>query len=137
EGREEGEACEGREAGQGAEARGPGEGAGEGPGEAEGREAEGPEARGRPGEGQGLMIGRITNLFRVPEIRTRLWVTLVFLAVYRVGANVPIPGVSMPLFKHIMHGKEEGSQIVVMLNMLSGGGVGAGTLFSLGIMPYI
>ena len=40
------------------------------------------------------MIGRITNLFRVPEIRTRLWVTLVFLAVYRVGANVPIPGVS-------------------------------------------
>ena len=83
------------------------------------------------------MIGRITNLFRVPEIRTRLWITLVFLAVYRLGANVPVPGVNMTLFKSIMHNRDEGSQIVVILNMLSGGGVGACTLFSLGIMPYI
>ena len=45
------------------------------------------------------MIGRIANLFRVPEIRTRLWITLVFLVIYRVGYNVPIPGVNMELFK--------------------------------------
>ncbi len=83
------------------------------------------------------MIGRIANLFRVPEIRTRLWITLVFLVIYRVGYNVPIPGVNMELFKAALRSGDEGGDLATLINMLSGGGVAGCALFSLGIMPYI
>jgi preprotein translocase subunit SecY len=83
------------------------------------------------------MIGRVANLFRVPDIRRRIWYTLFFLAVYRVGAAVPIPGVDIELFKQILQSRDSGSSVIVMFNMLSGGSAAAATLFSLGIMPYI
>src|SRR5678815_451715 len=81
------------------------------------------------------MIGRIANVFRIPEIRQRLWITLAFLLVYRVGSNVPIPGIDLALL-HEMN-EERGGEWVALLNMLSGGGVNSASLFSLGIMPYI
>ena len=83
------------------------------------------------------MIGRLANLFRVPDIRTRLWITFVFLVVYRVGMNIPLPSVNMDLFKQILKNREEGTDFLVLVNMLSGGGIAGCALFSLGIMPYI
>lgn len=84
------------------------------------------------------MIGRLANLFRVADIRTRLWITFLFLVVYRAGMNVPIPGADMVAFKMILQGKEEhGADFIQFLNMLSGGSIGGVALFSLGIMPYI
>jgi preprotein translocase subunit SecY len=83
------------------------------------------------------MLDRVANLFRNAEIRKRIWITLAFLLVYRIGANVPIPGVNMPLFKQVLNARDEGNQFIVMLNLLSGGAVAGCALFSLGIMPYI
>jgi preprotein translocase subunit SecY len=84
------------------------------------------------------MIGRIANLFRVADIRSRLWVTFLFLVVYRIGMNVPIPGADMHAFKKILSGTEQGGlDFVNFVNMLSGGSIGGVALFSLGIMPYI
>ena len=83
------------------------------------------------------MIGRLANLFRVPDIRTRLWITFVFLVVYRVGMNVPLPSVNMGVFKSILEQRDEGGDFLVLFNMLSGGGIAGCALFSLGIMPYI
>ena len=84
------------------------------------------------------MIGRLANLFRVADIRSRLWITFLFLVVYRVGMNVPIPGADMTAFKMILAGTEDhGLDFVNFLNMLSGGSIGGVALFSLGIMPYI
>ncbi len=84
------------------------------------------------------MIGRIANLFRVADIRSRLWVTFLFLVVYRVGMNVPIPGADMFSFKRILDGHEHsGFDFINFVNMLSGGSIGGVTIFALGIMPYI
>ena len=81
------------------------------------------------------MIGRIANVFRIPEIRQRIWITILFLLVYRVGANVPIPGIDLSLLRKI--DEDRGGDLVALLNLLSGGGVYSCSLFSLGIMPYI
>lgn len=83
------------------------------------------------------MVGRLFNLFRVPDIRHRLWVTFLFLVLYRVGMNVPLPGTNMPFLGKLLAAGEEGTDFLVMVNMLSGGGIAGCALFSLGIMPYI
>ncbi len=83
------------------------------------------------------MVGRLFNLFRVPDIRHRLWVTFLFLVLYRVGMNVPLPGTNMPFLRRLIEGGVEGTDFLVMVNMLSGGGIAGSALFSLGIMPYI
>ena len=83
------------------------------------------------------MIGNIANLFRVPEIRRRLGITLGFLLLYRVGWNIPIPGVDLDVVKSIAGGEEEGNAFTALFSVISGGGLYSCALFSLGIMPYI
>ena len=41
------------------------------------------------------MIGGILNIFRVPEIRTKLLITAGFLLMYRIGWNIPLPGIDL------------------------------------------
>ncbi len=81
------------------------------------------------------MIGSFTNLFRVAEIRKRLLITLGFLLVYRIGWNVPIPGVELASIKDAT--SKGGGQFEAMFGLLSGGGLYSCALFSLWIMPYI
>jgi preprotein translocase subunit SecY len=76
----------------------------------------------------------LLNVFRVPEIRTRILITVGFLLVYRVGWNIPIPGVDMSLLKQSRTG---GTDFAHMFELLSGGNLLSCALFSLGIMPYI
>jgi preprotein translocase subunit SecY len=83
------------------------------------------------------VIGNITNLFRVPEIRRRLSVTLGFLLLYRIGWNIPIPGVDLEVVKALAGGVEEGNTFTAIFSVISGGGLYSCALFSLGIMPYI
>jgi preprotein translocase subunit SecY len=82
------------------------------------------------------MIGRLGNLFKIPEIRSRIWVTVAFLLVYRVGANVPIPGIDMGVL-HLLTAQGDDNPFVATLDMLSGGSTYKASLFSMGIMPYI
>jgi preprotein translocase subunit SecY len=83
------------------------------------------------------MIEGFVNLFRVPDIRSRLWVTFLFLVLYRVGMNVPLPGANMAVLRELIRSGDEGTDFLNMVNMLSGGGIAGCALFSLGIMPYI
>jgi preprotein translocase subunit SecY len=83
------------------------------------------------------MLDRVANLFRNADIRKRIWITFGFLLVYRIGSNVPIPGVNVGLFKALTASRDSGNQFLAMLNLLSGGAVQGAALFSLGIMPYI
>ena len=82
------------------------------------------------------MIGNFTNLFRVPEIRRRLGITLGFLLLYRVGWNIPIPGVDLEVIRK-MAGEDQGNAFTALFSLISGGGLYSCALFSLGIMPYI
>jgi preprotein translocase subunit SecY len=82
------------------------------------------------------MIGTILGAFRVPEIRRKVLFTAGILALYRLGANIPAPGVNAAAAKQIS--KSLGSSgIFGLLNLFSGGGLAHIAIFALGIMPYI
>jgi preprotein translocase subunit SecY len=82
------------------------------------------------------MIGTILGAFRVPEIRNKVLFTAAILALYRLGANIPAPGVNANAAKEIS--KSLGSSgIFGLLNLFSGGGLAHIAIFALGIMPYI
>ncbi len=82
------------------------------------------------------MFQNVANLFRIPDIRRRLLVTLGFLLVYRLGSNIPIPGVDLDVLRALSSGGE-GGDFAQLFGIISGGGIYSCALFSLGIMPYI
>ena len=82
------------------------------------------------------MIATIANAFTVPEIRRKLMFTAAMLALYRLGAYIPSPGVDASTVKEI-ESNFSGSNILGFLNLFSGGSLSRLSLFALGIMPYI
>ncbi len=77
------------------------------------------------------------NLFRVPEIRSKILVTLGLLLAYRVGFHVYLPGVDYSALEAEVAQGGGGGFAFGIMNALSGGAMGSPVLFSLGVMPYI
>ena len=77
------------------------------------------------------------NLFRIPEIRNKILVTLGLLLVYRVGSYIPLPGVNIAAMHEQMKNLTGVHKLFSMMNLLTGGSLQNATLFSLGVMPYI
>ena len=77
----------------------------------------------------------LANVFRVSELRNRVLFTLGLLAVYRLGASVPIPGVDAIRFEEFV--SRTAGSLFGFLDMFSGGQFRRLTVFALGIMPYI
>ena len=69
------------------------------------------------------------------ELRSRLLFVLLAIVVYRVGAHVPVPGIDPAQLTGLF--KANGSSILGMFNMFSGGALERMSVFALGIMPYI
>jgi preprotein translocase subunit SecY len=82
------------------------------------------------------MLKTIANAFSVAEIRKKLFFTAAMLALYRLGAYIPAPGVNVSAVKEIQN-SFGGSGILPFLNLFSGGSLSRLSLFALGIMPYI
>jgi preprotein translocase subunit SecY len=82
------------------------------------------------------MLRTILNAFSVADIRKKLAFTAAMLALYRLGAYIPAPGVNVNAVKEIS-GNFGGSGILGFLNTFSGGSLSRLSLFALGIMPYI
>ena len=82
------------------------------------------------------MLRTILNAFSVADIRKKLAFTAAMLALYRLGAYIPAPGVDVDAVKEIS-GNFAGSSILGFLNLFSGGSLERLSLFALGIMPYI
>ena len=82
------------------------------------------------------MFESVANLFRIPDIRRRILITLGFLLVYRIGWNIPLPGIDLGVLEGIVSG-EGGSDFMALFGLISGGGLLSCAVFSLGIMPYI
>jgi len=81
------------------------------------------------------LISSLQNIFKIPELRSRVLFTLAMLAVYRVGAHIPTPGINNEeLFKFLT---ERGGALMGFLDIFSGGALSRLTIFALGIMPYI
>jgi preprotein translocase subunit SecY len=71
----------------------------------------------------------------VPELRRRVLFTALVLALYRLGSWIPAPGVDSAQIKQYFSG--QGSTILGLLNIFSGGALSQFSLFALGIMPYV
>ncbi len=80
------------------------------------------------------MIEAIKNAFRIPDLRKKILFTLAIIALYRVGAHVPVPGVDPVAVKELVTGA---GSALGLLNLFAGGALENFALFALGIMPYI
>ena len=75
------------------------------------------------------------NIFRVPDLRKRVLFTLALLAVYRLGAFIPTPGVNAQRLQEFF--EQNAGTLFGIFNLFSGGMFSRMTIFALGIMPYI
>src|SRR5258708_20771819 len=75
------------------------------------------------------------NMFRIPDLRRRLLFTLAMLAVYRLGAFLPTPGINTDVLAQFFN-QNQGS-VLGVIDLFSGGNFRRLTVFPLGIMPYI
>ena len=76
-----------------------------------------------------------TKLWQNPDLRKRILFLLGALIVFRIGAHVPVPGVDAAALAKLY--QSQGSGILGMLNMFSGGSLERFSIFAIGIMPYI
>ncbi|MEE9537446.1 MAG: preprotein translocase subunit SecY, partial [Desulfobacterales bacterium] len=82
------------------------------------------------------MIGSgFQNVFKIPELKKRIFFTLALLIVYRIGVHVPVPGIDSAALASFF-ARAEGT-IFGIFNMFSGGAFERLSVFALGIMPYI
>src|SRR6516162_2955697 len=77
----------------------------------------------------------LANVFRVPDLRKRLMFTLGLLAVYRLGAFIPTPGVDTQRLNEFF--QQNSGTLFGFIDLFSGGTFRRFTIFALGIMPYI
>lgn len=75
------------------------------------------------------------NAFKIPELKRRIFFTLAMLAIYRLGAHVPAPGVNGAALADRI--RSLGGGVLGFYDLFSGGAFSNATVFALGIMPYI
>ena len=81
------------------------------------------------------MIGGFQNIPKIPELRKRIIITFLLLAVYRIGVHVPTPGIdTQALVSFFEQAKDT---LFGLFDMFSGGALQQLSVFALGIMPYI
>ena len=83
------------------------------------------------------MLSSVRNIFRVPDLRGKILFTLFILALYRLGAYVPAPGIDLDAVEELKRQAESGGGVVGFLQLFSGGALTQFAIFALGIMPYI
>ena len=81
------------------------------------------------------LIEYLKNCWKVEDLRQRLLITLLFVAIYRFGSFVVLPGIN-PSSLSNLHSQTEGG-LMSLLDMFSGGAFSNASIFALGIMPYI
>src|ERR1700733_6880001 len=81
------------------------------------------------------MLEKFLNIFRIPDLRKRVLFTLGILAVYRLGAWIPTPGVNFRQLELLFN--SQGGSALGLMDLFSGGTLRRMTIFALGIMPYI
>ena len=82
------------------------------------------------------MLKTLPNMFKVPDLRTKILFTLFILALYRLGSFIPAPGIDVDAVQLLRDRSAEGG-ILQLLGLFSGGALTQFAIFALGIMPYI
>ena len=79
------------------------------------------------------MLDKIIQIFKVRELRNKILFILGILVIFRIAANIPLPGVNVEQLRRLF----EGNQFLGMLNVFSGGGLTNISIVMLGVGPYI
>jgi preprotein translocase subunit SecY len=82
------------------------------------------------------VLGAFANAFRTPDLRRKLLFVLLIITIFRLGSQVPTPGVNVANVQACIDQLEEGG-LYSLINLFSGGALLQLTIFALGIMPYI
>ena len=84
-------------------------------------------------------MSQLLTIFRIPELRRKIFITLLFLAVYRIGYYVPLPMIDQAKMAEQMANMAGGAlgKVFGFVSLFSGGNLSSGCIFALGIMPYI
>ena len=88
------------------------------------------------------MFAAVFNIFKIPELRKKIFFTLAMLCIYRIGFHVPVPGIDQDALAEFSQpqGDAGGSpfgRVADYLQIFTGGTLRQSSLFGLGIMPYI
>ena len=81
------------------------------------------------------MFDTLKKAWRIPDLRKKIIFTLLMLVIFRLGANIPVPGVSREKLLAMAGGAREG--FLGFFSLMSGGAFANFTMFALGISPYI
>jgi len=81
------------------------------------------------------VIEAVQNIFNIPDLRKRIVFMLALLAVYRIGAHIPTPGIDSAALEQFF--TQSAGSFLGFLDLFSGGNFRRLTVFALGIMPYI
>jgi preprotein translocase subunit SecY len=82
------------------------------------------------------VFSSLKNLFKVPDLRNKLLFTLMVIVIYRVGSQIPVPGIDIHALQTLKNQSESGG-LLQFMQLFSGGTITQFSIFALGIMPYI
>ena len=82
------------------------------------------------------MLQTLIKAFKEKEIRRKVYMMLLLLLVFRIGCFIPVPGLVRSQFETIFN-PDSGNSFLVLMSSVTGGALSQGTLFALGIGPYI
>ena len=80
-------------------------------------------------------IETLKNIWKIEDLRNRIPITVCFVAIYRFGSYVVLPGIDANMLTRLH--EQTGEGLMALLNMFSGGAFSNASIFALGIMPYI
>ena len=80
-------------------------------------------------------IDTLKNIWKIEDLRQRILITVLFVAIYRFGSKVLLPGISYNQLDELR--KQTANGLMSLLDMFSGGAFSNASIFALGIMPYI
>lgn len=81
------------------------------------------------------MLRTIIHAWSIPDIRKKMVFTLLMLLVFRLGSNIPVPGINRTVLNQLFDSSQAG--VFGLMNMFSGGAFGNFTIFALSITPYV
>ncbi len=81
------------------------------------------------------MLQKFQNIFKIPELKRKIFFTLLIFVIYRIGGHVPVPGINAHALGEFL--KMQQNTLFGLYDMFAGGNFGRATVFALGIMPYI
>lgn len=83
------------------------------------------------------MFHTLVNAFKEREIRRKMLLTFLFIVIFRIGCYIPVPGLDIDSIQSLFSGENAGFDFFSVMATITGGSLSNGTLFALGIVPYI